>query len=141
MTKILLIDSDTLFLQDLDRTLSLLDLDIFTTETGFEGIEMINREHFDILITNLFIPFFDGNDVARHARLIQKKDVFIIGISEKPWLFNTGEFDRIISKLISTADLVQIVKKHASARKRRPAIRKNIAPPYDTPVEIAAAQG
>ena len=143
MKKILLIDSDVLFLEDLGRTLTLMGLDVRYAETGFEGIELINKETFDFVITNLFIPFFNGNDVARHVRLVQKKQVRIIGMSEKPWLFNEEEFDRIISKLLSTADLAQIIKEYTAPLRVVPAkVKKtkvgSLPPSLEDTIEIAA---
>ena len=109
MKKVLLVDNDILFLKEFCRTLSSMDYSVCYTENGMDAIKFLDREQFDLVITNLFVPFFNGNDVARHVRLVRKKQVFIIGISENPWLFNQDEFDRVVSRSISTGALMHAI--------------------------------
>jgi DNA-binding response OmpR family regulator len=109
MKKVLLVDNDVLFSKDLCGVLSTLGYDVSMVETGFDAVTLFNREQFDLVITNLSVPLFCGNDVARHARLVRKKEVFIIGLSEKPAFFKQDEFDRIVSKPILTSDLVHTI--------------------------------
>ena len=143
MKKILLIDSDVLFLEDLGMTLSLMGFDVRYAETGLEGIHLINKESFDFVITNLFVPDFNGNDVARHARLVQKEKIRIFGMSEKPWLFNEEEFDQIVSKLLDTTDLAQMIKKYTApvktTSKRKKAAVRSLPSSFEDTVKIAAA--
>jgi DNA-binding NtrC family response regulator len=112
MKKILIIDNDWLLLDDLERILKDASYSISTVKTGLDGIKRLNREDFDMVITDLLTGDFDGNDVARHVRLFKKKSVtLMVGISEKAHFFKKHEFDRIIEDPVSTGDLVEIVKK------------------------------
>jgi CheY-like chemotaxis protein len=135
MKKILIIDSDVLLLDDLTMTLSGFNIDVRTAQTGLEGIRMISREPFDMIITNLFVPCLDGNDVARHARLVGKGTIPIIGISDRPRFFTRSEFDRIIPRSISTGDLIQIVREYITPTEAVAAMQNPIPCPFPIPFE------
>ena len=117
MKKILIIDDNELLLDDLKRFLINKKCDVKTVKTGVEGIDMINKEHFDMIITDLFVGCLDGNDVARHIRLINTKSApIVVGISQRPWLFRKVEFYRIILSPVSISDLTEIL--NSCLRKR-----------------------
>lgn len=91
---ILVIDEDPLVLKEAEYFLTKYGFFVHTAPDGFNGIKMINSNCYEMVISNCILPGkFDGNDIARHTRLVSKNRTKIIGISEANAYFNTLDFD------------------------------------------------
>lgn len=62
-SKILLVDDDELILKVINRILSKEGYEVKTAANGKEALEMIDREKFDLLITDLMMPYSNGFEV------------------------------------------------------------------------------
>jgi CheY-like chemotaxis protein len=108
---ILVIDNDSLLIDDLLMVLNVLRCCVKTADTGFKGIKMLIEEHFDLVIIDLFASGFDGREVANHIRMNRKNgSPIIVGISDDLNLIEGSGFDRIFTYPLSTNDLVEIQK-------------------------------
>jgi len=67
-TRILVIDDDPDLLVLLSKMLARVGASTQTAETGAEGLDLLKREHFDLLILDLMLPDIDGYDVLAHIR-------------------------------------------------------------------------
>ncbi|MGN7611164.1 response regulator [Magnetococcales bacterium HHB-1] len=68
MNKILVIDDDPDILQLVDKWLSSAGYHVTTCQDGNNGLDRLERESFDLLITDIFMPEISGLTVIRHAR-------------------------------------------------------------------------
>lgn len=62
-SKILLVDDDELILKVINRILSKEGYVVKTASNGKEALEFIEREKFDLLITDLMMPYSNGFEV------------------------------------------------------------------------------
>jgi CheY-like chemotaxis protein len=66
--KILIVDDERDLVANLIRLLSPRGYACLPAYTGHQGIELINQEHPDLVLTDLYLPDVDGLSVLRHAR-------------------------------------------------------------------------
>ena len=98
MLKVLVIDDEQLILGIIKQVLTKFGFKVETVSNGKEGIQKFDRNHFDLVITDICMPDIDGNFVARHIRIYSKQCTPVIGISGTPWLVEAADFDKIIQK-------------------------------------------
>jgi DNA-binding NtrC family response regulator len=75
--RVLIIDDEWSIRDVLSGILTAEGLDVTTAADGSEGIEILNRENFNIVITDLRMPKADGISVLRH---IQQRNPECLGI-------------------------------------------------------------
>ena len=109
MIKILVIDDEQLILGLVKQVLTKFGFEVETALDGKEGIQKFDTTEFDLVITDINMPGMDGNGVARHIRISEKKYTPIIGITGTPWLVEEKDFDLIIKKPFSIKLLVDSV--------------------------------
>ena len=110
MNSILVIDDEKTVLDMVKQILIKFGYDVETAESGQEGLDKFEQGSYDLVITDILMPEFDGNYVARQIRDSAKKDTPIIGISATPWLPDKEHFTRILSKPFPVESLVENVK-------------------------------
>jgi|TARA_X000000950_G_scaffold138098_1_gene171351 DNA-binding response OmpR family regulator len=71
--KILLVEDDPNFGSILKEYLTLNDYDITLAKNGIEGFEKFRKDHFDLCILDVMMPYKDGFTLAREIR--EKNDV------------------------------------------------------------------
>ncbi len=98
MLKVLVIDDEQLILDMVKQVLTKFGFKVETASNGKEGIQKFDRNHFDLVITDICMPDIDGNCIARHIRISSKQCTPVIGISGTPWLVEAADFDKIIQK-------------------------------------------
>ncbi|MBF10612.1 MAG: DNA-binding response regulator [Flavobacteriaceae bacterium] len=74
--KILLVEDDHNFGSILKEFLTLNDYDIALAKNGIEGFEKFRKEHFDLCILDVMMPYKDGFTLAKEIR--EKNDVIPI---------------------------------------------------------------
>jgi CheY-like chemotaxis protein len=115
---ILIIDNDSLLIDDLLKAFNGLNCCVKSADTGFEGLGMLHNEHFDIVIIDLYALGFDGEELARCIRLQRStRTPIVIGLSENPCLIKNNGFDRAFATPVSMNDLFEIVKYCSGSRK------------------------
>ena len=68
--EILLVDDDLLILQTIGSTIETYGYNITTAENGESAIELLDKKHFDIVITDLVMDKHDGFQVLKKAKKI-----------------------------------------------------------------------
>jgi CheY-like chemotaxis protein len=55
--------------------------DVFTAQDGYQAMEQLKKEDFDLVITDIHMPYHDGGEVLNLIRVEQKKTIPIIMLS------------------------------------------------------------
>ena len=93
------------------------DLEIFTSITGKEGLNLIQSKNPDIIILDIQLPDINGTDICRELRKLEKfKKTSIIAITsfamkgDKERILDSG-FDDYISKPLKITDFREKIQK------------------------------
>lgn len=68
MKKILVIDDDELFLETLERLLASHGFQVSTARSGMEAIELVRRDCFDLIISDVRMPEMDGIETLKKIK-------------------------------------------------------------------------
>jgi len=68
MATILIVDDDQRLLRMLQRTLGYEGLDVVTATNGRQALELVQREHIDLIVLDWMMPAVDGIAVVRQMR-------------------------------------------------------------------------
>lgn len=119
--KILVIEDEIMMLKALEFRLKKDGHETVTAEDGKIALAKINAEQFDMIITDIMLPYASGLEIVNHVRGVQNKTIPIIVLSavglEKTVLeaFDLGA-DDFITKPFSPNELSMRVKRLASRR-------------------------
>src|SRR5262245_3485049 len=80
MARILVIDDDEAIRSVLTVLLGNKNHEVVTAQNGRRGLEAVENSHFDLLITDIFMPEMDGLEAMRLVRM-NKPDLPIIVMS------------------------------------------------------------
>ena len=80
MAAILVIDDDRFYLSVIRRILEDAGHQVMETTSGPEGIALYREREPDVVITDIFMPGMDGNEVIRQLRSMDR-EVAIIAVS------------------------------------------------------------
>ena len=82
MENILAIDDNETMLESLNAYLTRIGYCVASAKNGKEAIEIFSKGHrFDLVITDIDMPFMDGNAVALHIRHSERAEVPIFAIT------------------------------------------------------------
>ena len=83
MTRILLAEDEQAMREYLARALERSGYDVVSVDRGTEAAPLLEREHFDLLLTDLVMPEMDGIELARHCSKVSPRTevMFITGFS------------------------------------------------------------
>ncbi len=76
--QVLLIDDNVVFLQQLKKYLITKNISVDTADGGNSALDMMEKNHYDIVVLDLKMPDLPGVDVLRWARQHNVKSKFII---------------------------------------------------------------
>ncbi|MBT3394121.1 MAG: sigma-54-dependent Fis family transcriptional regulator [Waddliaceae bacterium] len=76
--KILVVDDEILIRSFLEETLSRKGFDVTTAEDGKEGISLLVKNSYDLIITDMKMPRATGMDVLRKAREVSPSTLVVI---------------------------------------------------------------
>jgi two-component system, OmpR family, response regulator VicR len=80
--KILLCDDDLMTIKIVQYKLIRDGYDVEVCTNGRDGLEKIKKTEFDLIITDLLMPFVSGYEIINHVRHIEHKDTPIIALSQ-----------------------------------------------------------
>ncbi len=110
MRNILFIDDDTIMQDIVRQVLVSSGYDIETAGNGQEGITMFEKNIYDLVITDIFMPGIDGNKVATHIRNSKRQQTPIIAVSGTPWHIEGRLFDDILVKPFTIKVLINSIE-------------------------------
>jgi|WetSurMetagenome_2_1015567.scaffolds.fasta_scaffold144698_3 CheY-like chemotaxis protein len=109
MLKILLIDDEEEVLNTIARILLTVGHNVVKARNGKEGISRFDEQPFDLVITDLFMPLANGDEVARYVSTSGKR-VPVIGITGTPKDMDRTSFDKVLEKPFMFEDLIESIK-------------------------------
>lgn len=114
--KILIVDDDALMLKALKFRMNKDGYDVHTAVDGREAIEMIDKHEFDLVLTDVMLPFKNGFEIVQHVKSNTNKKTKVVILSAVGVENSiTGGFaigaDEYITKPFSPAELSIRVKK------------------------------
>ncbi|HAV93195.1 TPA: hypothetical protein DCW38_08480 [candidate division WOR-3 bacterium] len=123
--KTLLIVDDDIFLVDIMAfTLKQSGFEIIKAHNGQEAIDIINKEHIDLVLTDIMMPVMDGFELAENLRKNETtKNIPIIfltaksNVEDKNKGFNIGINDYVV-KPFNLKDLVSRINKALSVESK-----------------------
>ncbi len=161
--KVLLVDDERTTREMLARALKTRGILVETASDGKEGLERIQREHFDLFITDLIMPNMSGIELIEHARAI-RPDLTSIIITAHATLETTvqalqqGAYDYItkpfkpeqiipvIERGLNQArlkqrniELVEVTKKLQEVEQLKSDLLDTITHEFSTPISIIKA--
>lgn len=120
MPKVLVIDDDLVMLNAINHILSKNGYDVDTATNGKEGLEKIDLEEFDLVITDIMMPHHNGlavlsmvknNPYRKQTKVVAMSSAGNIEIKNEAIVLGAEEF---MTKPIKANYLLEIVKKYTS---------------------------
>lgn len=78
MAKVLFVDDQANILKALYRTVEDEDFEIFTAESGDEGLKLVKEHDFDVIFSDIRMPGMDGIEFLSKSREISPNSVRIV---------------------------------------------------------------
>lgn len=117
MAKVLVIEDEELMIKALEFRLKKDGYDVYLARDGAQGIEMLSKATYDLVITDIMMPFVSGLEVVSHIKgnpLLKDTPVIVlssIGLERVVMeAFELG-VDDFITKPFNLGELVIRVKK------------------------------
>lgn len=76
--KILIVDDDIDFLKALTYTLTVKNIDVKSVASGFEAIEVLKKDYFNLILLDLKMPGMNGAETFKKIKEIQSKPYVVI---------------------------------------------------------------
>ena len=76
--KILLVEDDYFMRDSLERLLNIHGYDVVSVSDGREAIEIINKEHFKVIITDLLMPNISGYKLIKEFKKCKPNTIIIV---------------------------------------------------------------
>lgn len=130
--KILIVDDEFTNLQVLKNQLAAQDYQIFAAQSGQEALEIVEREHPDLILLDLMMPRMNGYDVCKKIRKqFGASSMPVIIVTAKNQLsdmvqgFETGAND-YMTKPLQKKELLSRVQAHLQVREATNKMLENI---------------
>lgn len=107
MAKILLVEDDTDIAEIIIRTLTLKGNEVLLAVDGVDAVEHLAETHYDLVISDLFMPRKDGIEVVREVRRAQP-GVPVVLITGGTDFFPSG--GKILKTLTDTAEILGAIR-------------------------------
>lgn len=82
MKRILIIEDNKDLNRMLKESLSNVFYAVFSQYTGIDGLEMIKRNYFDLILLDIMLPYKSGDEILREVRLFSEVPVIIISAKD-----------------------------------------------------------
>lgn len=110
MCHVLVIDDEQMICSMLEKALNRINCSVETADNALGGISKFDSGKFDVVITDVCMPGFDGHDVVRHIRGSKNCTTPIIGVSGTPCLLYESDFDDVLAKPFTIQALVDKIR-------------------------------
>jgi len=108
-SKVLIIDDETAILKMVSKVLSRKGYCVEIAENGEEGINKIESNDYNLILTDIKMPGISGEQVADTLKNIKDRRTPIVGMSGTPWLLDEDIFDAVISKPCASDELLKVI--------------------------------
>lgn len=115
---ILVVDDDVVILKFIEFTLKGLGYQTSLAKNGKEAIDLAKNQHFDLIISDLYMPLMDGNELVKRLRQTPEYKhtpfIFLSGNNEEEtWIKNLNDgADDFITKPIKQKIFISKIKSH-----------------------------
>ncbi|MCP3872092.1 MAG: response regulator [Desulfobacteraceae bacterium] len=106
---ILVVDDEHSILKMLKLRLERSGYVVDIASNGKKAIAMIDENYYDVILTDIKMPEFSGEQILRHVKLINNDTLPVIGMSGTPWLLEQNDYDAILSKPCTTKELISAI--------------------------------
>ena len=117
--KILVIDDDPAMTELLSLVLAPTKAQIFTSNSGEEGLKLVKEQNPDIVLLDLMMPKMDGWQVTENIRAISSVPILILSVMDNPGLvaraLDKGADDYLV-KPVPTGILIAHINNLTSRR-------------------------
>ncbi|MFQ6002468.1 MAG: response regulator, partial [Candidatus Zixiibacteriota bacterium] len=119
--KILVVDDEERMCESLKTLLSGVGYDVSIVQEGEKAIEKINRNDFDLVITDIKMPRFDGLDILKAARSKDQDALVILmtgfaSLESAVSAINQGAYDYLM-KPVEFSDLKLTIRRGLEKRR------------------------
>jgi len=108
---ILIIDDEYGILKVLKLILTRKGKNVDTAVNGEEGLKKIQKNSYDLILTDIKMPKISGKEVLAEVKRIKGNTVPVIGMSGTPWLLDQDLFDAVLDKPSTKQKLFATIRK------------------------------
>jgi len=113
--KILVVDDEQSILQSLKRIFKREGHEVFTASEAKEGLDLLRKEPFNVLVTDLVMPGMDGSDLLKAARAVSPETEVIMmtaygTVENAVAAMKQGAYD-FVTKPLKRAHIVGVVRR------------------------------
>lgn len=136
MIHILVVEDEELIREGIAEFLSAQDYKVQVAKDGQEGLDVFNKETFDLIIMDIMMPKMNGIELLQEIRKTSKVPVLMLTAltDEKTQI---SSFDALADDYISKPFSLMILKKHIEALLRRTKLPLSFWTYQDTKVDFS----
>jgi len=106
---ILIIDDEVPILKMLKLKLTRKGFIVDTAASGEEGMEKINSNTYDLILTDIKMPGISGDQIFDYLKKEKKSSTPVVGMSGTPWLLDQCDFAAVLSKPCSMKEALAVI--------------------------------
>jgi DNA-binding response OmpR family regulator len=128
LSRILVVDDDDTSLNIITSVLEKHEFEVHATNVASEAVEVFRRDHFDLVLSDYFMPGLNGDEFLKSVREVDKETPFVFltantDIKIAIELVKSGADDHIVKPIVAE-ELVFRVNKALKERENRRIIRQ-----------------
>ncbi len=108
---ILVIDDELPVLNMLKLILTRNGFIVDTAESGEEGIEKIDTQNYNLILTDIKMHDISGDQLLDYIKGRKKQSTPVVGMSGTPWLLEQNNFDAVLKKPCSMKEILTVINK------------------------------
>lgn len=109
LTPILIIDDEPSILLFFRLCLSRRGYRVDVAKNGKDGIEKIEANHYKVIITDIKMYAFSGDQILYYLRNVLNDLTPVIGMSGTPGLLDYNDFDAVLHKPCSIKEILKVL--------------------------------
>lgn len=132
--KVLIVDDEVMIRNFLSETLKLKKLDVTCAENGKIAIDLIKREHFDLIISDMKMPGKTGMDVLKFIKTLSPNTIVILitafaSVESAVEAMRQGAFNYLIKPFSpeTVETLIEKAQEHASLLEQNRFLRQEVS--------------
>ncbi len=118
--EVLIVDDSKTIRDTLSMLVGAINCHAYTASNGFEALDLLNKQHVDLVITDLTMPKMTGLQLLGEIRKT-------FNPAQLPVILVSGTLDQFITQQAMAAGVSDVVKKPFEARKLLSVVAKQLA--------------